>query len=608
MSDAFIINKLKNEIKSLIDDNNAYKLYIYNLENSFIKLERDFSSLKYKYKLIESKESFFDNIKPELESKNKMISELEKELLAQKEKYRKDMTQKEIVYENDMGKSKRVLGMHKIKIKNSENIEKLNDLLYYKNLELEKEIIKIKEEAKNNMIEKEKEFEERLKDMKVHMLDFIKENEKLTQKKENISLNEKICLMQKNTLLNELEFQSLQLENLLKERKHSDKIISEMKTDIEIHKKVEKKLAGKNKKYSNIIHQLSSKRDKTEINQDKNNENYNSPNSNNNKDITGLNSTKKSTFFISPQNLLKSKINKNKNNKITFFNNKNTTHINSFDPLLSKEDILSLNDKMKKKNCSMDDNSPLLKLYENRINNKSNENSDKIILQRELIKKIKEIEDYKSKYESYKSKLDYLNNKYINIIILFDSALSKIESEIKNREIYIDVESMKKCDFEKLTAEQKYSIVILLVKYILPLINKDNLPEKIKNNLKGKHTKFFCSEYNESNFYNNSLSSTINGKMCSSSGTQTSKKMIELVGEKRHSRDTYRKTKGLKKVISNLNIDKQHYNSYSSAFNGYNIPKMLSNRSYKKIFKENWPNINSNNYPDIQKQLSPLKI
>ena len=46
MSDTFIINKLKNEIKSLIDDNNAYKLYIYNLENSFIKLERDFSSLK----------------------------------------------------------------------------------------------------------------------------------------------------------------------------------------------------------------------------------------------------------------------------------------------------------------------------------------------------------------------------------------------------------------------------------------------------------------------------------------------------------------------------------------------------------------------------------
>ena len=608
MSDAFIINKLKNEIKSLIDDNNAYKLYIYNLENSFIKLERDFSSLKYKYKLIESKESFFDNIKPELESKNKMISELEKELLAQKEKYTKDMTQKDIGYEHDMGESKRVLGMQKIKIKNSENIEKLNDLLYYKNLELEKEIIKIKEEAKNNMIEKEKEFEERLKDMKVHMLDFIKENEKLTQKKENISLNEKICLLQKNTLLNELEFQSLQLENLLKERNHSDKIISEMKNDIEIHKKVEKKLAGKNKKYSNIIHQLSSKRDKTEINQDKNNEIYNNPNSNNNKDITGLNSTKKSTFFISPQNLLKSKINKNKKNKITILNNKNTTYINSFDPLLSKEDILSLNDKMKKKNCSMDDNSSLLKLYENRINNKSNENSDKITLQRELIKKIKEIEDYKSKYESYKSKLDYLNNKYINIIILFDSALSKIESEIKNREIYIDVESMKKCDFEKLTAEQKYSIVILLVKYILPLINKDNLPEKIKKSLKRKHTKFFCSEYNESNFNNNSLGSTINGKMCSSSGTQTSRKMIELIGEKRHSRDTYRKTKGLKKVISNLNIDKQRYNSYSSAFNGYNIPKMLSNRSYKKIFKEKWPNINSNNYPDIQKQLSPLKI
>ena len=112
---------------------------------------------------------------------------------------------------------------------------------------------------------------------------------------------------------------------------------------------------------------------------------------------------------------------------------------------------------------------------------------------------------------------------------------------------------MKKCDFEKLTAKQKYSIVILLVKYILPLINKDNLPEKIKKNLKSKHTKFFCSEYNESNFYNNSLSSTINGKMCSSSGTQTSRKMIELIGEKGHSRDTYRKTKGLKKVISNLN-------------------------------------------------------
>ena len=68
--------------------------------------------------------------------------------------------------------------------------------------------------------------------------------------------------MNHNSLLNELEFESMQLEDLLKQREHLDQVITKMKSDISIHKNVEKVLVNKNKKYIDMIRILSEKIEK----------------------------------------------------------------------------------------------------------------------------------------------------------------------------------------------------------------------------------------------------------------------------------------------------------------------------------------------------------
>ena len=100
-----------------------------------------------------------------------------------------------------------------------------------------------------------------MNEMRKKMLDYIKEGQKSKEhlSKEQLRLNDKLSIIHKNTLLNELDFQSMQLEDLLKQREHLDKIIFGMKSDIEVHKKVEKLLTEKNKKYTNMIKVLSDK-------------------------------------------------------------------------------------------------------------------------------------------------------------------------------------------------------------------------------------------------------------------------------------------------------------------------------------------------------------
>ena len=128
-----------------------------------------------------------------------------------------------------------------------------------------------------------------------------------------------------------------------------------------------------------------------------------------------------------------------------------------------------------------------------------------------FIKKIKECEDYKSKYEYYKTKLDTINNKYANIMKLFEEVLVNIYEDknmkyIKN--IFINLEDFKQCNFETLSSEQKYSIIILIIKYLIPLINPNNLPGKFKSLFSGIEDVSFINGNTEKGNY--LLSSTSN--------------------------------------------------------------------------------------------------
>jgi hypothetical protein len=49
----------------------------------------------------------------------------------------------------------------------------------------------------------------------------------------------------------------------------------------------------------------------------------------------------------------------------------------------------------------------------------------------------------------------------------------------KAKEIYVNIENIRKCDFKELTTDQKYSVLMILVKYLLPVINQNNIESDI---------------------------------------------------------------------------------------------------------------------------------
>ena len=511
--DKIIVQNLERRIRELSLLNEAYKAHIINLENTFNNLENQIQSLKLVKQDFLSKEEIYLNEKIEVAQKDQKILDLQQDIINLKIQHEKFKNKKELEYDNDVTAVKNFYQTQLLKNESSENVERINKLFYDTILKLEDKITNFEEEQKNKDAQKEIDFENRMNEMKKKMLDYIKEGQKSKQylSKEQLRLNDKLSVIHKNTLLNELDFQSMQLEDLLKQREHLDKIIVGMKSDIEAHKKVEKILTEKNKQYTNMIKVLSTKVENKDKENNKNFEKQNSLHKNknikenkeekDNKDSESKYKNKKFKFWKSNDNFIRIN-NKNIYNKI---NKRNTLEKLIKSESSDNDNINKTKEKKYRKICSYL-SSPNIS-----VDNVENIN-DLVILRKELVKRIKESEDYKSKYDYYKTKLDELNNKYGNIMKLFEDVLIKIyeDKNMKNiKSIYVNIEEFKRCNFENLSSEQKYSIVMLIIKYLLPLINPNNLPDKFKSLFCNVENATFINEKNENN--NHLLSSTSYG-------------------------------------------------------------------------------------------------
>ena len=477
LADKILVKNLENKIKELSLLNEGYKLKIKKLETVFNNLESTIQALKILHQKSLLKESEYQKEKLEVDQKNQKIVELEGDILKLKLEHEKYKHKKELEYDNDVTAVKNFYETNLLKLNNSTVVEETNKRFYEHILLLEEIICNFKEEQKKKDAQKEVDFENRMNEMKKKMLDYIKEGQKSKQylSKEQLRLNDKLSVIHKNTLLNELDFQSMQLEDLLKQREHLDNIILGMKSDIEVHQKVEKILTEKNKRYTNMIKVLSTKVESKE----KSKENEKSGNKNKSIEKKGGEYKPCKFKFFEPNNNF-IRIPYSKNNLFNEYNKKGFRLENKIDSkTINVNNSNDVNNRFKKfKKINNNISSP--NLSADNIEN----NNDIIQLRKELVKRIKEAEDYKSKYECYKTKLDTLNDKYGNIMKLFEDVLSKIyeDKNMENiRNIFINFEDFKSCEFEKLSSEQKYSIVILIIKYLIPLINPNNLPEKFKS-------------------------------------------------------------------------------------------------------------------------------
>ena len=491
MSNERIIFKNQNDrINELIILNNAYQKKLAKYEDIFNNLESQIESLKRIKQNCLLKEEIYQNEKLEVIQKNKKILELENDIINLKIEHEKYKNKKEMEYENDVNAVKNLYDTNLLKNNNAQIVAEANKEFYQQILKLENVINTFKEEQKKIDAKKELEFERRMSKMKKKMLDYIKDGQKSKQylSQEQIKLNDKLSVINKNTLLNELGFQSLQLEDLLKQREQLDSIITSMKSDLEVHKKVESILVEKNKEYTNMIKVLSTKIESK---------------GNNHKELGEKENIKKENDI----NLKHLKL-KKQNSDFLRINNMNNYRILEKNENNDNNEIKkNINEEIKVKNFGR-----TFMGFSNKMKiDNINQNQDLVFLRKELIKKIKECEDYKSKYEYYKTKLDTINNKYANIMKLFEEVLVNIYEDknmkyIKN--IFINLEDFKQCNFETLSSEQKYSIIILIIKYLIPLINPNNLPGKFKSLFSGIEDVSFINGNTEKGNY--LLSSTSN--------------------------------------------------------------------------------------------------
>ena len=485
MNEYLTVSKLNSQIKILNYELSKSQKKVKELETSLIKQQKDYADLKVRFFMNSSKEIEYQNMKENLKEKNNIISDLEKEIAKLKNNLEEQRKEFDARYEHDVGEVRYMNEKLNIRNESASKFEKLNILLYEHVQQLEKTILDFKKEEKRRIDERELEFEKKLTDTKKKMLDIIKEGKNLKnmKSKEKFEVIEKFSIMNHNSLLNELEFESLQLEDLLKQREHLDKVITQMKSDILIHKNIEKVLINKNKKYVDMIRILSEKIENDKKEREKKFKIENA-----------FNTQKNESLKKTEKNFLFDKIKKNINNNKRYFDKK--IELNNNSQLLLKSDYLI------NKSMNMTNYKASFLQRNNSLNSLEFQNKnekiiyEKILLQKDLIKKTKEIEILRDNCNHYKDKLNFINSRFTNIISLYDTVLEKISKEYPEniKEIYIDINEFNKCEFDKLPPDKKYSIVILLIQFILPLINENNLPENIKKNMKNIQTKFYLNE------------------------------------------------------------------------------------------------------------------
>ncbi|MCQ2819724.1 MAG: hypothetical protein MJ252_20865 [archaeon] len=108
-------------------------------------------------------------------------------------------------------------------------------------------------------------------------------------------------------------------------------------------------------------------------------------------------------------------------------------------------------------------------------------------LEKKIKEKKAEEERLKTLAEEYKNKVNEYETKYVGLFNFFEEALNNFanDEELKTKkDIYINIDRIKHCDFTVFNTEEKYSLLVLLMKYLLPIVSLNlNKSCNIGNNL-----------------------------------------------------------------------------------------------------------------------------
>jgi len=270
-----------------------------------------------------------------------------------------------------------------------------------------------------------------------------------------MDVSSKLTLLQNHQLLIQLEYQSQQLDDLKEKNKKLEKEVYDLTKEVEIHKEVELALAEKNKDLSQKNNSYISKLNSSP---NDNNINKNIETENNEEDKDNFNIYRKTISFNNMKYNNRSNFTNNSLLNSNFFNSNNN---GSFNINSEKSRIIKLEKKL-------------------------------LNLEKQLVTTKKEYNDLKDKNEYIGNVLKNYESKYTGLFNFLEECLNKFfddEQLKKNKEIYINIDSIHKGDFSALNKEEKYSTLIILMKYLMPLMNSKNISYK-QNSIDNINLKF----------------------------------------------------------------------------------------------------------------------
>jgi hypothetical protein len=391
------IDRLTNSIEVL--RNKVNNLTVESIELSNLKSVKFDKNAKSFQDIIEQQDKELKQLREELSNKDKYYEYLIRE---NNLKFEKELYTLRTSHENLVGKAE-----------NATAIERLSDR-QHKQIEIYDDLLKaIQIDYRTQRSEMQIKHEIKFSELKKKMLEHIKDTQKnITQLNlENMDVSTKLILLQNHQLIIELEYQSQQVEELLKKKEMLEMKVYQLQHDIEIGETVQENLSLKNKTLLDLLKKQS-------------------------EGDNALSRTGKS-----------------------FFNNgqQQGSHLGTTNDLTSSFNVFERKAKM---------------------------------LEKQVHLKTTEFNALKFNFDVLQDKLLSYEKKYANIFNLFEIGIQKLceDDEIrKNKDLYINLDYLKSCEFEIFNTEQKYSILMVLVKHILPLVNLQSEVKQTLNNVKVRY-------------------------------------------------------------------------------------------------------------------------
>ena len=464
------------EIDLLQKENQHKKDYILKLEEEIQKLKKDYIKA---YEL----ENTIKKDHAKIEKQEKEIENLHNQMEVQKKKNEDEKKQMEQNFQDEIQQLKVVIESSRQKVD-------MANQLSAENQELQKEVENLKTDNKNIITKhiaenKQKQVKNEIKfsNLKKKMKEKIdqiqaKETELNVQ---YMDVSTKLTLLQNHQLLIQLEYQSQQLDEITAKKEELEKRVFELTKDIEIHKEVEISLAEKNKKLKSENNKL-----KNDNNNLINNSNFNS----------SVNPNNKKTSIPKNKNL---KINITDDEKIS--ENNQNFNTNSYNNLSTVENNST---SMMNSNNINNNISSRTNLFNNNAYTRMMNLEKKVLnLEKKLMASKKEYNSIKDRNEYVEKILKNYEKKYSGLFNFFEDCLEQFfndEELVNNQEIYVNIDSIRKCDFSNLNREEKYTTLIIIMKYLMPLMDSSNVLKQSQNNVNNVNVKYYLG--NKKNYLN----------------------------------------------------------------------------------------------------------